>query len=468
MAHWTFLDWLAGVEHELLLFASVFLLIGSVDELLVDVSWAWLRLTGRAKTRRIERRRLSSQELTGLAALFIPTWQEAQVVGFTVAHALAAWPQAKLRIYVGCYSNDTETIEAVIRGSCGDPRLRLVVHEQKGPTTKADCLNRLYTALVADERRSGESCRLILLHDAEDMVDPAALVLMDRALNDFDFVQLPVLPEPRPGRWVGNHYCDEFAEAHGKAMVVREAVGAALPGAGVGCGFARPLLAQIDALGGGIGPFPVESLTEDYELGMTIKVIGGRSHFLRARGEDGRLVATRAYFPARIDTAVRQKARWLHGIALQGWDRLGWSRGVGEVWMRARDRRGPLSALVVLTGYALLAVAGLLWGARLLDLAPPSEPDEIIFALLAANFVGLAWRAAMRFAFTAREYGWAEGLRSVLRIPLANIIAIMATRRAIAAYVRWIFSGASIWDKTDHDEHPALLGAVPQIRVNLA
>ncbi|WP_235506610.1 glycosyl transferase family protein [Altererythrobacter sp. Root672] len=460
-------DWFTLVERELLLFAGVFLLLGSLDELAVDIGWAWLRLTGRAKSPRIERRELSHKELTGSAALFIPAWREARVIGITLAHALAAWPQSALRVYVGCYSNDASTIEAVMRGSRGDPRLRLVVHDQAGPTTKADCLNRLYAALEADERRSGERFRQILLHDAEDMVDPAELVLIDRAVEDADFVQLPVLPEVRPGRWIGNHYCDEFAEAHGKAMVVRQAVGAALPGAGVGCGFARPMLAKIDALGGGKGPFPVESLTEDYELGMTIKAAGGRSRFLRVRGEDGQLVATRAYFPARIDQAVRQKARWLNGIALQGWDRLGWSGGVGERWMRVRDRRGPLSALALFAGYALLVVAGLLWSLGAVDFERHPEPDPLVTVLLAANFVGLVWRVGMRFAFTAREYGWREGLRAILRIPLANLIAIMAARRAVGAYARWLLGRASAWDKTDHDEHPGSIGALQNVRANL-
>jgi hypothetical protein len=55
------------------------------------------------------------------------------------------------------------------------------------------------------------------------------------------------------------------------------------------------------------GPFSVAALTEDYELGIRIKAAGGRSRFLRVRGEDGQLVATRACFPARIDYAVRQE-----------------------------------------------------------------------------------------------------------------------------------------------------------------
>ncbi|HYD25450.1 MAG TPA: glycosyl transferase family protein [Croceibacterium sp.] len=458
MGQWTPLEWLALVEHELLLFAAVFFLIGALDELAVDAGWAWLKLTGRARTWRIRRSEARERPLSGAAAVLIPAWHEAPVIEFTIAHALAAWPQAELRLYVGCYCNDPATLEAVMRGSGGDPRVRAVVHGRHGPTTKADCLNRLYAALEDDERRSGRAVRLVVLHDAEDMVDPAALALLDGALAEADFVQLPVLPDAqRYSRWVGSHYCEEFAEAHGKAMVVREALGAAMPSAGVGCGLARGLLGAMVQESGAAGPFSVESLTEDYELGLRVKAAGGRSRFLRVRGEDGQLVATRACFPARIDHAVRQKARWVHGIALQGWDRLGWSGGLGEWWMRLRDRRGPLTALVLFAGYAMFALGLVLVAAHALGLARPWRMDPWLEVLIAINVAAFAWRAAMRFAFTAREYGWREGVWAVMRLPVANVIAIMAGRRALAAYVGSLRGARPQWDKTFHHAHPAAM-----------
>lgn len=461
MGHWAPLEWLALVEHELLLFAAVFFLIGALDELAMDGAWGWLKLTGRARSWTIDRSDARSTALVGDAAVLIPAWHEAQVIELTVAHALAAWPQRELRLYVGCYLNDPATLEAVMRGSRGDQRVRLVVHGRHGPTTKADCLNRLYAALETDEERSGRAFRLVLLHDAEDMVDPAALALLDRAVDEADFVQLPVLPEPQRGsRWVGSHYCEEFAEAHGKGMVVRGALGAALPAAGVGCGFARTILGTVTARQGTAGPFSVDSLTEDYELGLRIKAAGGRARFLRVRGEDGRLVATRAYFPERIDDAVRQKARWVHGIALQGWDRLGWTGGPGEWWMRLRDRRGPLTALVLFAGYLILVVGFALWVAGGLGLVRPWQSDPWLAALLAVNLASFAWRAAMRFCFTAREYGWREGAWAVARIPLANVVAIMASRRALFAYVRTLGGAKPVWDKTPHHAHPAEPGWV--------
>jgi adsorption protein B len=351
VAEWAPLEWLALVQHELLLFAAVFFLIGAIDEFAIDLAWAWLRLTGRARTGRVDRREARARPLAGPAAVLIPAWREEGVIEFTIAHALAAWPQGDLRLYVGCYRNDPATMEAVMRGAGGDARVRLVVVAHEGPTTKADCLNRLYAALEEDEWRAGRPARLVVLHDAEDMVDPAALALLDEAIDHADFVQLPVLPEAqRQSRWIGSHYSEEFAEAHGKAMVVRSALLASVPAAGVGCGFARPILAEIARHAGERAPFSPHALTEDYEIGLRVRSAGGRARFLRVRGDDGALVATRACFPSRIDQSVRQKARWIHGIAFQGWDRLGWSGDIGERWMLLRDRRGPFTALLLLVG----------------------------------------------------------------------------------------------------------------------
>ena len=465
---------IALLQHELLLFAGVFFLIGAIDDLAIDAIWLWLRVTGRAATPWRCRTTLQQRPLSGPVAVLIPAWQEAAVIGQTIRHLLESWPQPEVRLYVGCYRNDPETLGAAVAAACGDARLRLAILDRNGPTTKVDCLNRLYAALVLDEERSGRRFAGAVFHDAEDMVDPGALGLLDELITGgADFVQLPVEPLPvrREGwltRHIGSHYCEEFAEAHGKAMVVRDALGAGLPGAGVGCAVARGALDRLalrrDAEGfGGIGglPFASDSLTEDYELGLAIAAAGGRCRFVRVRGEDGRLIATRAYFPHRFDTVVRQKSRWVLGIALQGWDRVGWAGGVTEYWMRARDRRGPLTALVLLAGYLLVLLTGVMGLAILAGLIDPVPLSPVLRALLTANAAAFVWRIAMRFAFTAREYGPREGLRAVLRLPLANVITIIAGRRAVFAYVRTLAGRGAVWDKTEHDAHPAQFPAPP-------
>src|SRR3546814_1569709 len=49
-----------------------------------------------------------------------------------------------------------------------DPRLRLVVGERDGPTTKGDNLNRLWAALGEDERAEGQRFAAVLLHDRSE------------------------------------------------------------------------------------------------------------------------------------------------------------------------------------------------------------------------------------------------------------------------------------------------------------
>lgn len=449
-------QWLVLVQHELLLFAAIFFLIGAIDDFAVDLVWLGLRLTGRAGDQRLPAEVEREHTLAGPAAVFIPAWDEQAVIGATIRHMLTVWPAPGLRIYLGCYINDMATLEAARAAAQSDPRLRIVIHDRPGPTTKADCLNRLYRALAVDEARHGAPFRMVLLHDAEDMVDPAALTLLDRVIDAAELVQLPVVPLPqRRSRWIGSHYCEEFAEQHGKALVVRDAIGAGVPLAGVGCAIARHALEAVPRAAGADGPFSADCLTEDYELGLTIAQQGGRSRFLRARASDGRLVATRAYFPARLDAAVRQKTRWVHGIAFQGWDRLGWRAHAGDLWMRLRDRRGPFTALVLAVAYLLLVLSGLAWGVSLIAPVDPPAISPVLEAVLLLNLASLGWRVAMRFAFTAGEHGLAEAVRAVVRIPVTNIIAIMAGRRAVMAYIRALGGQRPLWDKTEHQHHPA-------------
>ena len=454
-------DWFVLVEYELLLFAAVFFLIGALDELAVDILYVWLRLTGRIATPRLAEEESLSAPLSGKAAVLIPTWQEARVIGATVSYALNAWPHRELTIYVGCYRNDPETIAAVAAIAEKNARLELVVVPRDGPTCKAHCLNHLYDALRRDEAKSGEPVRMVVLHDAEDMVDPAALALMDRALERAEFVQLPVLALPQRGSaLIAGHYCDEFAEAHGRTMPVRDVLQAGIPGAGVGCAIARPmldLLARDNALAGEKArPFATNSLTEDYELGLRISSFGGRATFLRVRHASGSLVATRSYFPDRLDQSVRQKTRWTHGIALQSWDRLGWHGGPVKLWMQLRDRRGPLAALLLAIAYLLVAMHAAGWVAERTGIGDTAAFSPFLAALLWFNFAFFVWRAIMRCIFTTREFGRVEGLRAIARIPISNIIAIMAGRRAVIGYLKSLGGEAPRWDKTEHLAHPMM------------
>lgn len=75
--------------------------------------------------------------------------------------------------------------------------------------------------------------------------------------------------------------------------------------------------------------------------------------------------------------------------------------------------------------------------------------------MLKLNFALLLWRVVMRFGFTTAAYGLGEGLLSVPRLVVANLIAVLAARRALALHGA---PGQREWDKPRHI-FPKELGA---------
>jgi adsorption protein B len=439
------------VARESMLFAATGLLIGGTDDLLVDALYLRNRLRWRNHGR-MNFTDLPAKSGPDRLAVFVAAWDESRVIGTMLATALARFDHDHYLIYVGVYPNDRATIDVVAALAERDARIRMVIGTANGPTTKADNLNHLWSAALADETR--DQCRLkaVILHDAEDVVHPLELRVFDALIETHDVVQLPVLPLVKMGsRLVSGHYADEFAEHHTAQLPIRTALGAAMPLAGTGCAIARDMLAAIAAERGGL-PFDETSLTEDYELGLRIGELGGRCIFARVQ-HGAKLVAVRAYFPATIASATRQKARWMTGIALAGWDRTGWRKGPrqwSDHWMRMRDRRAPFAVLVLAVAY----VGAMSWGMRtvlhwLAGTPPPG--DRLAAWLIATTTALLGWRLAMRFACTARCYGRREAMWSVPRFFVGNLIALVAAPRALVRYVGMLRGDVLVWDKTVHE-----------------
>ncbi|HKX91911.1 MAG TPA: glycosyl transferase family protein [Sphingomicrobium sp.] len=446
-----FAEILSRIAAELALFAGAGFLLFAVNDVLVDAIYfarrIWRAITIYSRYPRAFASGLETVGKPGFIAIFVPAWDEAAVIAPMLRSTLKRLEYHNYTIFVGYYRNDPATAAAI--ASVQDARIEAVEVQADGPTTKADCLNYLYDALIDYEVSTGVSARAVVLHDAEDVVHPLELKLFDSLIDRAAVIQLPVLPLPDPSsRWISGHYCDEFAEAHIKELVVREAVGAAIPLAGVGCAIARKPLAQLAATYEG-KPFAGNSMTEDYEVGLRIGALGLKTIFVRipARMGERGVVASRGHFPATLGNAVRQKARWLGGIALSGWDRLGWGGGLGERWMRMRDRRGPLAALLLVAAYSAALLWSQIWLAELLGAPIQARLDPALVTLLTINAWLLAWRVLMRACFTASAYGFAEGLRSIPRLFVGNVVAMLAAGRAISVHVG---GGAKRWDKTRH------------------
>ena len=437
---------------EALLLVALLVAINGLDDLAVDL--IWLAMPSAARRGDVAPVAASGEEAGGRPpafAILIPAWDESAVIGAMLQRLLAGLDWPDVRLFVGLYPNDPAGIAAVT--AIADARLQPVIGPGPGPTTKADCLNNLWRAVLANEAERGRAFAGIVLHDAEDVVHPAELALFARHLPGRAMVQLPVTPLPdRESPLISGHYIDEFAQSHAKDLLVRQWLGAGVPSAGVGVAFCRQMLGRVaDARGG--SPFDADSLTEDYELAQRIHALGGRGVLVRSH-QGGRLVATAEHFPADYAAAIRQKARWLVGISLAGWDRLGWQGGLAQRWMLIKDRKAPLMALVSLAAYLLALLLGLdallraAWAPA--ALLPPVAGPSLV-ALLWFNWALLLWRLCVRAAFTWRLHGAVEGLLAVPRAAVGNLINAAAALRALSRY------GAALrarrapgWEKTVH------------------
>ncbi|MEM8695624.1 MAG: glycosyl transferase family protein [Pseudomonadota bacterium] len=451
---WPLLDLVELAFRELALFAAFGFLLGALDNLTIDMLWI-RRMIRRALGRPDATRRvltdLPPPAAPGRHAIFIPAWDEADVIRAMLESTVWRFAGQDYTLFVGCYPNDLETMTEIETVAHRAANIRMAICSDPGPTTKADCLNRLWRAMRDEEDRADLRFKSIVLHDAEDVVHPSEIALFDRLIEHHDLVQIPVVPLPHPrSRWVAGHYCDEFAEAHGKDLVIRDSLGAGVPSAGVGCAIARSTLGTLAEERDG-APFDAGSLTEDYELGLSLAERGRNGTFMRCHdAASGELIAVQAHFPATLGEAVRQKTRWIAGIALYGWERLGWHSGGADLWMRIRDRSTILAALVLLTAYlAAILAFGLLIAASTTNYSLPAIPPILAIAL-SINFALLLWRLAMRALFTGFTYGWREALLAVPRTVISNIIAIIAARRAMTHYILARRDHPPAWDKTRH------------------
>jgi len=248
----TFADALTHVAAELALFSAVGFFLFAINDLLVDVIFFVRRLWRSATVyRRFPKafgQTLAERgEDEKLMAIFVPAWDESAVIASMLRSTVERLDYRNYRIFVGHYRNDPATAAAI--ASVEDPRIEPVLVHADGPTTKADCLNHLYDALLDYELREDRPAAAVVLHDSEDVVHPLELAVFNALIDRAALIQLPVQPLPDPrSRWISGHYCDEFAEAHTKELVVREAIGASIPLAGVGCAIARDPLARLATL----------------------------------------------------------------------------------------------------------------------------------------------------------------------------------------------------------------------------
>jgi adsorption protein B len=386
-------------------------------------------------------------------AIFVPCWHESDVIGNMVRHNLAAVRYRNFDFFLGVYPNDEPTVRAAEQLASEFTNVHVAMCPNPGPTSKADCLNGIYALMELFESESRVAFDTMVLHDAEDLIHPQALALIDRERARCEMVQVPVLPlKTAFGDVTHGVYCDEFAEYQSIDMRARQLSGSFVPSNGVGTAFAREVLDRL-ARERNYRVFDPASLTEDYEIGVHIHAVGYRQHFVPlARGAKG-FVATREFFPRSMRTAIRQRTRWITGIALQCWQRRRWRGSWPTKYWFWRDRKGlitnPLSVVA-----NVLFIAGVLDYLASITLHRPwffEITNSAVARLCAMTLCLQCLRLAVRAACVGRIFGATAALTVPLRCFHANLINCCAGVLAVYHY----FSArrqsrALTWHKTEH------------------
>jgi adsorption protein B len=451
---------------------AVILIVSGIDDLFIDVVY-WTRRMWRAVTVYKRHERGGFALLQGAPekafAIMVPAWQETGVVGPMAELAASTLDYENYHIFVGTYPNDPDTQREVDAVCARFPNVHKVVCARPGPTSKADCLNNVLDAILQFERQAKFEFSGFILHDAEDVISAQELRLFNHLVERKDLIQVPVYPFERSWtHFTSMHYLDEFAELHGKDLVVREALAGQVPSAGVGTCFSRRAMLALLQDGDGIA-FDVQSLTEDYDIGFRLKAKGMSEVFVRypvwngeseplrfgRSREQASIVCVREYFPDTLNTAVRQKARWIIGIVYQGYRTHRWTRDPVVNYFLWRDRRGAIAnfvsffAVLILGQMVLLALMQMLPGTpRFLSIF---EQDRWFQVVLAINLVLMSNRIAQRVFFVSRYYGLAQGLLALPRLVWGALINFLANVRAIRQIIEQGDPRRVAWDKTTHD-----------------
>lgn len=432
----------------------IYLILSGLDDVAIDLIW-WWQWTFRRPTAPTPAQLDQTPERQ--TAIFVPLWHEHQVIEQMLSHNLATMQYSHITFFVGVYPNDALTCEAVERAVQRYANVRMARVPHPGPTSKADCLNWIYQRMLLDEEARGVTYETILTHDAEDMIHPQALRWINHSLaQGVDFVQVPVLALKTPLlAFTHGIYCDEFAELHTRDMAVRSSLQAFVPSAGVGTGYSRRAL-QALAEQDSNQIFIPGCLTEDYENGLRLHQLGMRQMFIPIlKGVDDTFVATREYFPQHFWSSVRQRTRWVTGIALQSWERNGWRGSWKTRYWLWRDRKGLIGGPLGLVTTAMF-LAALVW--------PPvwaevSTPLRGLFEITTA--LGL-YRILFRMGCVMRVYGGAMAALVPVRIFWSNWINGLATIRAMGKYTSARFHGHALsWTKTTH-EYPSRAALLSQ------
>jgi len=460
----------------LLLGTGFFYLLFGLDDILFDVIYWARHLYNKNKHRIYGYKRLTVDDLLAVPekpiAIFVGCWDEHGVIETMLSHNVENIHYNNYDIFVGLYPNDLQTIEAVKRVALQFPNIHYVVGDKPGPTTKSHNLNNIFEYIKTYEKENKKHYDVFVIHDAEDLIHPLSLKLYNYMIPRKDMVQLPVYPLRMP-LWDFTHwvYNDEFIEGHTKDIIVRETIKGHVPSAGVGTALSRRVMYALEKENRG-HPFHDKTHTEDYSISLQIHRLNFESIFMThgisqivekkrwgfgkpIHKEIKQHVVTRSLFPSHYFGAVRQRSRWILGIALQEWRHSQWKGGISTKITLFRDRKGLIAYFVTGISYLLR----IYWIAHIFIITPLFPNTLTLVNLLEMNrwsryliivcTILMLNRITQRFISTTRIYGFMPGLLSIPRVYWANIINLHAVVLSLKIFFLGERKGArSRWLKT--------------------
>jgi adsorption protein B len=386
-------------------------------------------------------------------AIFVPCWDESQVIRSMVCQNIGRIRYGNMEIFLGVYENDQATCDVAFELSEAFANVHVSICPNHGPTSKADCLNAIYRKMAVFEQAYGARFDTIVLHDAEDVIHPDALSTINRERDRYEMVQVPVLPLPTsPADFTHGIYCDEFSEFQLIDMRARQWSRSFVPSNGVGTGFARDVLERLATARGG-DVFDPSSLTEDYDIGLQIHCAGFRQLFQPLKNGAQGVMATREYFPRKVRSAIRQRTRWITGIALQSWERHGWHGGWRVQYWFWRDRKGLLTNPLSLLTNIVFIVGATDWLISVICHRPWlfAVTNPAVLRLCVATSWLQVLRLGVRSVCVGRLFGIKMGLTVVARCFHANFINCFASLCALQNYAKSRLQRKSLrWEKTEH------------------
>ena len=431
-----------------LLVLGLIVLLGSLDDIAIDVLKWWHG--GSAKAKSLPEGALDALSEAPSIAVFVANWREADVLGPMVQRNLANFTYERVTFVLGVYPNDTETCAVAMGLAERYPgKVEVVVNRSPGPTSKGQMLNEMFDRVFAPNRVSPD---LVVMHDSEDIICPRSFEVYALESRSHAMIQIPIFSlDSRDRSLVAATYMEEFAERHTGEMLLRERLGSFVPSAGVGTCLRKDLIQHFIAKRGHV--LQPGSVTEDYVLGAEAYQAGFSTAFAAYRDlqqPSTPLIATLEYFPKDFWASLRQRTRWTYGIGFEGFKRLGW---FGSGWNRFflyRDRKGAVANFLPLVSLILLAACLLVSP----DFSTfPTWQRNLLIAILAFNSLVIALRVYQKSAALKNVYGGYDVLGLLARWPIALLINAMAASRAWRSFIveSGLASRPIAWAKTQHE-----------------